>query len=65
MVGHNLDVYKRRLDSFDFESVIVDGHNVEQLVKVFDYATSVKGKPTAVIAKTFKVFNIDMNHIIY
>lgn len=54
MIGHNLEIYKKRLDVFDFESFIVDGHNVEELVNAFDTAASVKGKPTAIIAKTFK-----------
>lgn len=55
MIGHDLQVYKKRLESYDFNSVIVDGHDVNALVNVFDAATTVKGKPTAVIAKTFKV----------
>lgn len=55
MVGHNLEVYKKRLDAFDFNSIIVDGHDVQALVNAFDTAASVKGKPTALIAKTFKV----------
>lgn len=55
MIGHNLDIYKRRLDAFDFNSIIVDGHDVMALVKAFDAAASAKGKPFAVIAKTFKV----------
>lgn len=55
MVGHNLDIYKKRLDAFDFSSLIVDGHDVMSLVKAFDTAAATKGKPFAVIAKTFKV----------
>lgn len=55
MVGHNLELYKKRLDAFDFNSVIVDGHDVNALVIAFDSAAALKGKPTAVIAKTFKV----------
>lgn len=55
MVGHDLDIYKRRLDAFDFNSVIIDGHDVKTLVNIFDTAASTKGKPFAVIAKTFKV----------
>lgn len=53
-VGHNLDLYKQRLEAFGFNAIIVDGHSVEDLVKAFDVAATVKGKPTALIAKTFK-----------
>ncbi|XP_030750810.1 transketolase-like protein 2 isoform X2 [Sitophilus oryzae] len=53
-VAHNLDLYKQRLDAFGWNAVIVDGHDVGALVKAFDDAESVKGKPTALIAKTYK-----------
>lgn len=54
MIGHNVDIYEKRISAFDFNTYIVDGHDVEALVQAFDKAASVKGKPTAVIAKTFK-----------
>ncbi|XP_056638369.1 transketolase-like protein 2 [Diorhabda sublineata] len=54
MVGHDLELYKKRLEAFDFNAIIVDGHDVEALVKAFDTAATVKGKPTALIAKTYK-----------
>ncbi|KAJ8949633.1 hypothetical protein NQ318_007398 [Aromia moschata] len=53
-VGHNLEVYQRRLEAFGFHAIIVDGHNVEDLVKALDVAASIKGKPTALVAKTYK-----------
>ncbi|KAJ8711556.1 hypothetical protein PYW08_008510 [Mythimna loreyi] len=51
---HQLDVYDARLKAFGFHSLVVDGHDVSELVKAFDEAQSVSGKPTALIAKTFK-----------
>nr|CAH7735441.1 unnamed protein product [Callosobruchus chinensis] len=54
MLGHQMDTYKKRLDAFDFHTIVVDGHNVEELIKAFDCAASIKGKPTAILAKTFK-----------
>lgn len=51
---HNMDVYEKRLDAFGFNAIVVDGHNIEELMNAFDKAASTKGKPTAVIAKTFK-----------
>lgn len=53
-IGHHLDIYKARLDAFGWNSIIVDGHNVEELVKAFDAASATKGKPTALIARTYK-----------
>ncbi|CAH1173583.1 unnamed protein product [Phaedon cochleariae] len=54
MLGHHLDMYKRRLEAFDFNAMVVDGHDVDALIKAFDAAAATKGKPTAIIAKTFK-----------
>ena len=34
--------------------VLEDGHSVEDLCKAFHEATQVKGKPTAIVAKTLK-----------
>ncbi|KAI5699913.1 hypothetical protein M8J76_002545 [Diaphorina citri] len=51
---HQTEVYRKRLDAFGFNAVVVDGHDVEHLVKAFHEASQVKGKPTALIAKTFK-----------
>lgn len=51
---HNMEVYRKRLDAFGFNSIVVDGHDVEELCKAFHEASVTKDKPTAIIAKTFK-----------
>lgn len=53
-LGHDLDTYRKRLEAFGFNAIVTDGHNIEELVKAFHVATSVKDKPTAIVAKTFK-----------
>lgn len=37
-----------------FNAVVIDGHNIEEILKALDTAQNVKGKPTAIIAKTYK-----------
>ncbi|CAB3361575.1 Hypothetical predicted protein [Cloeon dipterum] len=49
-----MEVYRKRLDAFGFNALVVDGHDVEELTKAFHEASVTKGKPTAIIAKTFK-----------
>ncbi|CAL4063717.1 unnamed protein product, partial [Meganyctiphanes norvegica] len=51
---HDMDIYRKRLESYGFNALVVDGHDVEALCKAFHEAASTKGKPTAIIAKTFK-----------
>ncbi|NP_932336.3 transketolase-like protein 2 [Danio rerio] len=51
---HNVNVYKERCEAFGFNTYVVDGHDVEELCKAMWHAEGVKGKPTAIVAKTFK-----------
>lgn len=43
-----------KFESFGFNVINVDGHNIEELIDAFNKAKTVKGKPTAIIAKTIK-----------
>lgn len=43
-----------KFKSFGFETINVDGHNIEELIKAFEQAKKTKGKPTAIIADTIK-----------
>ncbi|GBM36157.1 Transketolase-like protein 2 [Araneus ventricosus] len=54
MFQHRMDVYEERLKAFGFNTIVIDGHDVEQIVKAFENAADCKGKPTAIIAKTYK-----------
>lgn len=51
---HQMDTYRKRLDAFGFNAIVVDGHDVEELCKAFYEAQATKGRPTALIAKTYK-----------
>lgn len=52
--GHDVELYKARLASFGFNAIVVDGHDVVSLVDAFNAASKTSGKPTAIIAKTYK-----------
>uniref|UniRef100_A0A131YXB7 transketolase n=1 Tax=Rhipicephalus appendiculatus TaxID=34631 RepID=A0A131YXB7_RHIAP len=51
---HQMEIYKTRLDSFGFNTYVIDGHDVEALCKAFSDAANVRNKPTAVLCKTYK-----------
>lgn len=55
-VSDVMNVYplKEKFESFGFETYEVDGHNIDELIMTFQKANTVKGKPTAIIAKTIK-----------
>jgi transketolase len=54
MLQHDLETYARRFEAFGWHPIIVDGHDVEQLMSAFEQAKTVKGKPTVILAKTIK-----------
>ena len=45
---------EEKLESFGFNVINVDGHNIQELITSFEKAKTVKGKPTAIIANTIK-----------
>merc|ERR1719266_2412747 len=51
---HDMETYRKRLESFGFHAIVVDGHDIIELCKAFDEAATVTDKPTCLIAKTFK-----------
>lgn len=54
MYGHDLDVYAKRFEAFGWKAVVIDGHDVAQVLSALDKAKAGKGAPTAIVAKTFK-----------
>lgn len=53
-IGHNVDLYKKRFEAFDFKVLVIDGHNVSEVSMAFCVAATTKDQPTILVAKTFK-----------
>jgi transketolase len=53
MHDHDVDIYKQKFEAFGWNSKIVDGHNVKDLMNAFDNFKK-SDEPFAIIAKTFK-----------
>ncbi len=49
-----LDNLEGKFKSFGFNTIVVDGNNMEQLIDAFETAKITKEKPTMIIAKTIK-----------
>lgn len=45
--------------SFGFEVIHIDGHDIDEIIKAFEVARNIKGKPTCIIAKTIKGKGVD------
>ena len=53
MLGHDIKGYEKKIQGFGWETIVVDGHKVKQVLGAFSKAKKSK-KPVAIIAKTFK-----------
>lgn len=50
----NIEPITDKWKAFGWNVIDIDGHNIEQIVKAFDEAEAVKGKPTVIVARTVK-----------
>lgn len=50
----NIYPLDKKFKSFGFEVISIDGHDINQIINAFNKAKTVKGKPTAIIARTIK-----------
>jgi transketolase len=54
MLQHDMENYRSRWAGFGWHAIVVDGHNLSALLTAFDEASRTTGKPTVLLAKTFK-----------
>jgi transketolase len=50
----NLDLIAQKFESFGWSVKTVDGHNIPDLISVFEFSSLEKGRPTVIIANTVK-----------
>jgi len=54
MLQYQLEIYKARWEAFGWQVLIVDGHNIPDLIAAFETANRVSDRPTIVLARTLK-----------
>jgi transketolase len=54
MLQHDMEAYRSRWAGFGWQALVVDGHDLSAVLAAFDTAAATKGKPTVLLAKTFK-----------
>lgn len=59
----NIEPISDKWEAFGWNVIKVDGHEIEKLIKAFEQAEKVKGKPTIILADTVKGKGVDfMEH---
>ena len=54
MYGHDLSVYEKRVSSFGWETLVINGHSMSEILAAYEKALLVREKPVMLIAKTIK-----------
>lgn len=49
-----VDPLPQKWDAFGWHVIEIDGHNMEEILEALDYAETVKGRPTVIVAHTIK-----------
>jgi transketolase len=53
-LGHDMNSLSARWAAFGWHAIVVDGHDVEALIKAFEEARHTAGRPTMILAQTYK-----------
>jgi len=53
MYGHNLDAYKKRVSSFGWKTIVIDGHSLSEILTAYRKAERAS-QPVMIIAHTIK-----------
>jgi transketolase len=59
MEAHNLEEHRAKWAAFGWHTLMIDGHDMKAIVQALDTARAVKGKPTIIIARTYKGYGLD------
>jgi transketolase len=54
MLGHNTEAYARRVEAFGWRAIIIDGHDLTQILNAFREAAGETERPVMIVARTIK-----------
>ncbi|OGW55552.1 MAG: transketolase [Nitrospirae bacterium RBG_19FT_COMBO_55_12] len=54
MYGHDLAVYEKKVSSFGWEPIIIDGHSLSSVLAAYEKALQIMDRPIMIIARTIK-----------
>lgn len=54
MYGHEVHEYEKRVSSFGWKSILIDGHSFTEILSAYESALRISDKPVMIIAKTLK-----------
>ena len=52
--GHSLEAYERRISAFGWQTIKINGHDLEEVRDAYEQAGKITGRPVMIIASTIK-----------
>ena len=52
--GHHLKRYQKKFEAFGWKTILIDGHDISQIMEALDKAQESEDLPVVILAKTFK-----------
>ncbi len=56
---HHVDRFAKKFEAFGWETFVINGHNLEEIIETFNQIHHVKGEPCVIIAKTIKGYGLE------
>jgi transketolase len=57
---HHVQRYAQQFEAFGWKTIVVDGHDMQEIMGALDKARSHENRPTIILAKTFKGYGVDV-----
>lgn len=54
MLGHDVDAHARRVAAFGWKTIVIDGHDLPQILDAFRQAAEEQSRPVMIVARTIK-----------
>jgi transketolase len=54
MYGYDIDAYVKRVSAFGWETIAVDGHDVDAVLAAYEKSLGLEGRPAMIVARTVK-----------
>ncbi len=54
MLGDNTETYQKRVEAFGWKTIVIDGHNFEEIASAYQHVRLSADQPFMIIAKTLK-----------
>lgn len=58
MHGYHVDRYVAKFEAFGWHVLVIEGHDMQQIMEALEAARTIKDRPTMIIAKTIKGYGV-------